>query len=471
MPAPITLSLSGDQHEHLKSFLFPGDGKEAVAVLLCGRRDGDRRHRLVVREIQGIPYDDCSVRTPVLVTWPPDYITPILERATAERLSVVKIHSHPTGYGAFSKTDDEGDARLLPMIQGWVEADIPHGSAVMLPDGQMFGHILRAAGHFEPITCINVAGDDLHFWYADAGSATLPSFVASHLQAFDEGTIQRLRRLSIAVIGASGTGSPVIEQLLRLGVGVLVIVDDDRIENRNVNRILNSTMQDARDGRLKVDVLGDAAERMELGTRIIRVPKNLWDPDVIREVAQCDIVFGCMDTVDGRYLLNALASYYTLPYFDIGIRLDAIRDGANKGRIREVCGTVNYLRPGRSSLMSRGLFTMKQVAAAGLRRNDPAAHARQVEDGYIAGVPAHRPAVISVNMLAAGLAVDELLARLHPFREEPNDSYAAVTFSLASMELIPDPDEGICEILGGRVGIGDTNPLLGLPELSERRGA
>jgi hypothetical protein len=273
----------------------------------------------------------------VLVTWPPDYITPILERATAERLSVVKIHSHPTGYGAFSKTDDEGDARLLPMIQGWVEADIPHGSAVMLPDGQMFGHILRAAGHFEPITCINVAGDDLHFWSADAGSATLPSFVASHLQAFDEGTIQRLRRLSIAVIGASGTGSPVIEQLLRLGVGVLVIVDDDRIENRNINRILNSTMQDARDGRLKVDVLGDAAERMELGTRIIRVPKNLWDPDVIREVAQCDIVFGCMDTVDGRYLLNALASYYTLPYFDIGIRLDAIRDGANKGRIREVC--------------------------------------------------------------------------------------------------------------------------------------
>jgi hypothetical protein len=38
---------------------------------------------------------------------------------------------------------------------------------------------------------------------------------------FDEGTIQRLRRLWIAVIGASGTGSPVVEQLLRLGVGVL----------------------------------------------------------------------------------------------------------------------------------------------------------------------------------------------------------------------------------------------------------
>ena len=38
--------------------------------------------------------------------------------------------------------------------------------------------------------------------------------------------------------------------------------------------------------------------------------------------------------------------------------------------------------------MSRGVFTMKQVAAAGLRRNDPAAHAQQVKDGYIDGVPA-----------------------------------------------------------------------------------
>ena len=180
--------------------------------------------------------------------------------------------------------------------------------------------------------------------------------------------------------------------------------------------------------RAKVDVLGDAIERTGLGTKVIRLKKNLWDPETIRAVAQCDIVFGCMDTVDGRFLLNTFATYYSMPYFDIGVRLDAVREGADKGRIREVCGTINYLQPGRSSLMSRGLFTMKEVAAAGLRRNDPAAHARQVEDGYITGVAAHRPAVISVNMFAAALAVNELLARLHPFREEPNSNYASVIF-------------------------------------------
>ena len=41
---------------------------------------------------------------------------------------------------------------------------------------------------------INVVGDDLHFWYPDMGSLELPSFVASHAQIFDDGTIERLRR-------------------------------------------------------------------------------------------------------------------------------------------------------------------------------------------------------------------------------------------------------------------------------------
>lgn len=466
MTALSALALSGDQHEELRRCLFPGDGKEAAALLLCGRRSGDRRLRLLVREVHGIPYNECTRRTAGLVSWSPEYIAPLLERAAEQRLSVIKVHSHPNGYDAFSRTDDEGDARLLPMIRGWVEAEVPHGSAVMLPDGEMFGRLLQAGGTLAAVDCVSVVDDDLRFWYADAAGTPLPGFVASHAQVFGEGTTERLRRLSIAVVGASGTGSLVVEQLMRLGVGELVLVDDDLAEKRNVNRITNSTMRDAVEMQPKVDVLADAVERIGLGTRVVRVGRNLWTPDAVRCVAQCDVLFGCMDTVDGRFLLNALAAQYTLPCFDIGVRLQAVPDGPDQGRIREVCGTVHYLRPGRSSLMSRGLFSMRDVAAAGLRRNDPDAHREQVQDGYIDGAEARRPAVISVNMFAASLAVSEFLARLHPFREEPNSTWAAVTFSLASMELMPAREEGTCSILANRVGKGDEVPLLGLPEFA-----
>ena len=74
-------------------------------------------------------------------------------------------------------------------------------------------------------------------------------------------------------------------------------------------------------------------------------------------------------------------------------------------------------------------------------------------------------------MFAASLAVNEFLARLHPFREEVNATWAAVEFSLASMELFGDPDEGICGLMAGNVGKGDVKPMLELLELAERRAA
>lgn len=462
----VTLTLNDDQHARLRAHLFPGDGSEAAAIILCGRRAGDRRHRLVAREVHPIPHDQCSVRTPERVTWPTDAIAPLLDHAEARGLTVVKVHSHPSGYERFSPTDDAGDQRLMPAIRDWFNIDLFHASAVMLPDGRMFGRCVTAEGGFEPLAHISLAGDDLMFWHAGERDRETPDFAASHTQAFGEGTFQRLRRLSVAVIGCSGTGSPVIEQLARLGVGELVMVDDDKLEARNINRILNATMEDVRAGRFKVDVLADAVRRMETGTRVVKLPVNLWTPEAVRAAAQCDLVFGCMDTIDGRFLLNTIAAYYQLPYIDLGVRIAAVPDGPEKGKIRAVCGSMHYLKPGGSSLVSRGLFTMEEVRAAGLARTDSEAHAQQLQEGYVSGVVVHRPAVITLNMLLASLGVSELLARLHPYRDEANHAYDHIEANLGDMETTQASKPEPCPIFKNDVGKGDAWPLLGLPELS-----
>jgi hypothetical protein len=90
----ITLAISGKHHEKLFQHLFPGDGKEAVAIALCGRSQ-NRRHSLLVREVIPIPYEACRVRTPYRVTWTPEAMVPALTLAMKENLAVVKIHSHP----------------------------------------------------------------------------------------------------------------------------------------------------------------------------------------------------------------------------------------------------------------------------------------------------------------------------------------------------------------------------------------
>ena len=56
-------------------------------------------------------------------------------------------------------------------------------------------------------------------------------------QAFGAGTVEFLSNLTVGIVGASGTGSIVAEQLYRLGVKRLVLVDDDYVEERNLGRI------------------------------------------------------------------------------------------------------------------------------------------------------------------------------------------------------------------------------------------
>lgn len=77
-------------------------------------------------------------------------------------------------------------------------------------------------------------------------------------QAFGDGTTQLMKSLCVGVAGCSGTGSWVIEMLARVGVGRLALVDPDRVERKNLNRIVNSTLESAQRAEYKVDVLARA---------------------------------------------------------------------------------------------------------------------------------------------------------------------------------------------------------------------
>src|SRR5437879_8706512 len=173
-------------------------------------------------------------------------------------------------------------------------------------------------------------------------------------QVFGRGTAARLRTLSVAVVGCSGTGSLVVEQLARLGVGRLVLVDADLVQEKNLNRVLNTGKEDVYLGKAKVFALASAIARMGLGQEVLPLPLNLVSPRAVREVAACDVVFGCTDGAEARHVLNRLATFYSLPYFDVGVRLDA--DGS--GGISNISGAVHYLQPGGSSLLSRGAYEM-----------------------------------------------------------------------------------------------------------------
>jgi len=464
---PVRVAISAHHHRALRSHLFPGDGNEAVAFALCGRARREDLELLVVHDIVPVPHDVCRVRTPYRVAWPGVAMEPVLNKAVALGMAVVKVHSHPTGYEWFSTTDDIAEREMFPSVFGWLDADGPLASLIMLPDGRLVGRAVQESGDGEPLHGIRIAGDDFAFLqYGDPQQGeALPEHARRVAQTFGESTYRLLRRLRVGVVGASGTGSIVIEQLARNCVGELVVVDPDKIEDKNLNRIINSTASDAAVGVDKTVVQERAIEAMRLGTRVQPFSRDLLDREVIEALSTCDVLFGCMDSVDGRHVLNKLASTYVIPLIDVGVRLDA--DG--HGGIDSIWLAVHTVLPGGSSLLSRRVYSQEDLQAAFLKRTDPSAYEQQRKLGYVKGVMVDRPAVISVNMEAASAAVNEFLARLHPYRAVPNGRFAVRRISLSDPEAsVTELDGEPCRAMGRAVGLGDQEPLLGMPLLGRK---
>lgn len=459
----LQLRISGLHHQVLKEHLLPADGREAVAVCLCGRHTTSDKTTLTVHDITLIPHDECFSRSHDLLQWPTERIIPYFERIGRQDMALLKIHSHPGGYDKFSSTDDYSDHEFFDSAFGWAVGDQPHASAVMLPGGGIFGRFFFHDLHHEPINKVLIAGDEVLI-YRNNISVGIDEFAIRTAQTFGERTYQELKNLTIGVVGCSGTGSPLIEQLVRLGVGNLVIVDPDIVEFKNLNRILNTTHADAAMRRPKVEVLKDAIQNIGLDTVVTSYQQNLYDNiPLLETLAECDIVFGCMDSVDGRYLLNQLCSFYLLPYFDLGVKLQA--DG--NGGIEKICGSVHYIQPGKSSLISRGVYSMEDVRAAGQLRKNPSEFENLRKNAYIKNVNVNSPAVISVNMNIASHAVNEFLNRIHPFKADLSKNYALSTIDITENYIVNVSEDEMPEdsYLRKKMGRGSMIPFLEMPEL------
>lgn len=459
----LQLKISGEHHKMLRDHLLPGDDLEAVAVALCGRHSAENLTIFTVHDITLIPYSACK-RESNLLTWTTALIEPYFQKIGRSDLAIMKIHSHPGGYRAFSNTDDDSDQEFFSSVFGWAVNDKAHLSAVMLPDGEIFGRVFGDDLRALTLNKVTIVGDTVKI-YSNLTNKEHSEFAKRNRQTFGDATYSLLSSLHVGVVGCSGTGSPVIEQLVRLGVGHITIIDPDSVEEKNVNRILNSTMNDAKLSKPKVNVIKEAVQKIGIGTKIKTIQANLYDNKAISEqLIACDFVIGCMDSVDGRYLLNQLSTFYILPYLDLGVKLEA--DGS--GGINKICGSVNYLQPGKSSLITRGVYSIEDMRAASQFRQNPAEFENLKKNAYIKNINVNSPAVISVNMSIASMAVNEFLNRIHPYKSESPEQYAQATLDITENCIInvSESDFQADNYLRKKTGRGDIVPFLEMPELS-----
>lgn len=452
------LAISGRDHRRLADHLL-ADGKEAAAILIC-RDLFPARRKLMVHSMILVPYEECRSREPDWITWPGERLSQAIDVAEDEGFSLVLIHSHPGGFPFFSEQDDRSDAQTIPHIfGGWggIEPKAGHGSAIMMPEGVIRGRLYsRDTPQPRSLGKVVVVGDDIHV-YRDSDPYGIP-------MAFGSDMTKALGDMHVCIVGVSGTGSIISEQAARMGFGSLTLIDFDRIEHKNLNRILGSSLDDALASAIKVDVMSRAIRQYRPDADLHPVPSTVFSRDAVLAAARCDIIFSCVDSAEGRQICDLMAQAFMVPLIDMGVTIPTRKVPGGRLAVADVLGRIDYIQPHGATLADREVFTPATLRAEYLAKVDPTAYEQEIKEGYIRGAPNEAPSVIALNMRAASTAMLELIARLFPYRHEPNRHYARILFALGEAE-----EEHFAEDFfnrsGAQVALGLSEPLLGLPDL------
>lgn len=254
------------------------------------------------------------------------------------------------------------------------------------------------------------------------------------IRAFTEAGQRQLAETHVAVVGCGGIGSHLVQQLARLGIGTLTLVDHDHIERSNLPR-LPATEGDI--GRYKVDVLQHVALNANPAIETTTIAAPVQDhPDT---VAEADLILAGVDLLLPRATINQISLDTNTPYIDAGVRIDT-----DEETISTMEGLVHYVKPRETACfhcldrddpdeMYRERFTQEELE-------------EQAERGYIDRdelEPA--PAVIYLNAVVASLAVSAAVKHILGFEAPPGLlGYDDLTMSVTAIETEPEPDCHAC---------------------------
>ena len=413
--------------------------------------------RLLSREIHWVPDASYRVREATKMSINSTGYVPALAAAEADQSVAIWLHTHPGKDSSPrpSKHDKIVDEELADLFR--FRSGSPfYGTLVVTQTG---GH-LCFTGHIESDKgCRNID----RLWITGRRLVLAQNWLDEtrppadqfdrNIRAFG-GEIQKvLGDLHVAVVGCGGTGSAVIEQLVRLGVRHIRLFDPDTLTASNLTRVYGSFPDDI--GRPKVDVIGDHVARIAPDAEVVAAQGKVTVEATAQLLLDADVVFGCTDDNAGRLVLSRVASYLLTPVIDCGVLLSS--DGS--GQIDGIYGRVTILAPGTACLVCRNRIDLQRAAAEMLT---PDEHRRLADEGYAPTLAGVEPAVVAFTTQVAAAAVSELLERLIHYGPEPEPTEVLLRAHEREVSTNDqDPRDGhYCNPSMGKLGLGVTEPFL-----------
>ena len=116
---------------------------------------------------------------------------------------------------------------------------------------------------------------------------------------------KKILNSSVLVVGAGGLGCPVIDYLSRAGVGLIGIIDYDKVDASNIHRQSIYTYKDI--GKYKVEVLKRKLKDINPDVKTKIFKSKITNKNVNKILKQFDIIVDGSDNFKTKFLLNQFA--------------------------------------------------------------------------------------------------------------------------------------------------------------------
>lgn len=401
------ISISAGDFEPLRQHVLSGADEEVAFAVASIVGAGDQTG-LLLRQWQPVPAEQFTHRGPSSFAIDSAHVIPWLKRADRYGGTFVLVHGHRDGQvPTFSTADLLGEQRLFAGALGYF-GDRPMAALLLTPDDAVGRLWWSGARSPTAVDRVKVVGRRLEMFHRAAIEMPAETHARQILAVGTEGQ-QRLRRARVAVVGAGGTGSLVIQLLAHLGVGSLLIIDPDVLERSNRSRVVGSTADD--EGQPKAHIAARLVSRIDPDIEVTALTDDVRDCEVATRLVSADIIFGCTDSHSSRAILNRLAMAYLVPLIDLGVAVGRMADNQVSG----VAAAVRPVVPGGRCLSCQDALDAERIEWENLSE---AERGSRIRFGYgMNDVP--QPSVITFNAVAAAHAVTIMQDMLTPFMADP----------------------------------------------------
>jgi ThiF family len=420
MKTPVSITMDRSLFDDLHLHLFPGDHDEHGAVIAAGISETARGTRLLAREVfiakDGTDYVPGTRGYRALTA---AFVAEKAGYCGDEKLCYFAVHNHSgTETVEFSPDDVASHERGYPAL-----LDITRGGpvgALVFADNAVAGDIWTPSERY-PVSHLTVVGRSIRRIYPFPRTAFRAADPMYHRHAllFDDVGQEILGDLKVGIIGLGGGGSLLNEWLARLGIGHIVAVDFDRLDITNLPRVVGSTRWDARAflaarehpwlkklgkklASRKVHVARRVARQANRKIRYDAVVGDVLDEHTALLLRDVDFLFLASDTIQSRLVFNAIVQQYLIPGAQVGAKVASDRGSR---RITDIFAATRLVLPGRG----RGCLECSGLIPPARLRQEAISEGARHAQRYVDDPEVTEPSVITLNVLSAGQAANDLM--------------------------------------------------------------